>query len=330
MRVLIEAEPGELAEKGYLLIRRIADEVASEASVLAKALRTVADVLEDAGEDAVLRKADLGVQVAAASQMGNRAVGPGGSGLNMQVHSPVQLKPQADSRSGRAGRLATEDEEELAYRRQSMKPRKKGIERLIVDAAKDKRKVFELPQPEFRDEAFKDVAARAPAERASVQDRAERFRGGPAPTGPSLMLPASLSKTAEPADPAVEKATRSSKSSTARPPHGKTLATSAGLPLPPGASHTVSKRGLGDVTLSAEADGGLSVTVADTDPRAFPSLSAACDYVWALQNGYEDAKDAKAQLGRGKLPSGAGWKFWGIKARGKAGRSKGKTGGRTA
>lgn len=72
---------------------------------------------------------------------------------------------------------------------------------------------------------------------------------------------------------------------------------------------TVQKRGLGLVRLRYGDDFEVE---ARGEQRMFPTLSSACDHVWCLQKGYADAADYKAQTGRNKVPSGAGWKFWGL------------------
>ena len=86
------------------------------------------------------------------------------------------------------------------------------------------------------------------------------------------------------------------------------------LVLPPGQSVTVKKRKFGDVTLKALDEKRFGVQL----PRAkdfveFDSLSAACDHVWVVSKGYNDADAYKQEKGVTKIPSGAGWRFWGIK-----------------
>lgn len=46
----------------------------------------------------------------------------------------------------------------------------------------------------------------------------------------------------------------------------------------------------------------------------FKSLSAACDHVWLVANGYSGMDDYKIQTGKKTVPSGGGWKFWGLAA----------------
>ena len=46
--------------------------------------------------------------------------------------------------------------------------------------------------------------------------------------------------------------------------------------------------------------------------KSFKSLSAACDHVWVKQQGFEDATAYKKAKSVNKVPSGGGWKFWGI------------------
>ena len=95
-------------------------------------------------------------------------------------------------------------------------------------------------------------------------------------------------------------------------------------PLPPGSSKTVTKKfktTIGgkeysklNVKLEATEDGKFKVTVPSlgADLGTFDSLSAASDAVWVKQKGYNDAADYKAQNSTNKIPSGGGWKFWGI------------------
>ena len=87
-----------------------------------------------------------------------------------------------------------------------------------------------------------------------------------------------------------------------------------GDPLPLGKSVTVNKRRFGEVQLTRTAD-GFRVKMPDETHTAFPSLSAACDHVWAVAKGFQDADDYKAQMKAKKVPSGAGWRFWGLKPR---------------
>lgn len=74
----------------------------------------------------------------------------------------------------------------------------------------------------------------------------------------------------------------------------------------------VVKKGLGEVALFTPGD--RFVVQIGSDTTEFPSLSAACDHVWCLQKGYSSVDDFRAKTGKRKVPSGAGWKFWGIKA----------------
>jgi hypothetical protein len=76
---------------------------------------------------------------------------------------------------------------------------------------------------------------------------------------------------------------------------------------------TIRKRGLGHVTLRYGSS-SFVVEVPDKGEASFPSLSSACDHVWCLQKGYSGAEEYKAKTGKNKVPSGAGWKFWGVRA----------------
>lgn len=85
-----------------------------------------------------------------------------------------------------------------------------------------------------------------------------------------------------------------------------------GHPLPPGSNVKVKKKGLGEVQLYALAGGQFNVVMADGTEKLFGSLSAACDHVWVKQQGFADAEAYKKAKGVNKVPSGGGWKFWGI------------------
>jgi hypothetical protein len=85
-----------------------------------------------------------------------------------------------------------------------------------------------------------------------------------------------------------------------------------GHPLPPGSKVSVKKKGLGMVDLHATEDGKFKVAFQDGSSETFASLSAACDCVWVKQQGFENAADYKKAKGVNKVPSGGGWKFWGI------------------
>lgn len=76
-------------------------------------------------------------------------------------------------------------------------------------------------------------------------------------------------------------------------------------------SVTVKKRGVGDVTLAWSAD-SYQVTIPGRGQREFTSLSRACDYVWVLTKGFSSVESYRTATGRQKVPSGAGWKFWGL------------------
>lgn len=87
-------------------------------------------------------------------------------------------------------------------------------------------------------------------------------------------------------------------------------------PLPVGHSHKVKKKGLGDVTITA-VDEGFKVSWDKDDGTAisstWPTLSAASDHVWVNAKGYDNAGVYKEATGKKKVPSGGGWKFWGLK-----------------
>ena len=85
-------------------------------------------------------------------------------------------------------------------------------------------------------------------------------------------------------------------------------------PLAAGESVTVKKRKFGEVTLKALSDSRFGIRLPEADDFIeFDSLSAACDHVWAVSKGYNDADTYKQLKGVTKIPSGAGWRFWGIK-----------------
>lgn len=88
-------------------------------------------------------------------------------------------------------------------------------------------------------------------------------------------------------------------------------------PLASGTTVKVTKKGLGEVQLHVEDDGTFTVAFIGKPGAAtkeFKSLSAACDHVWVVQQGFEDATAYKKAKGVNKVPSGGGWKFWGLKA----------------
>jgi hypothetical protein len=78
------------------------------------------------------------------------------------------------------------------------------------------------------------------------------------------------------------------------------------------------KQMVGAVTLNVIQDRESSsspvyeVMIKGRVPKAFPSLSAACDHVWVVERGYRDVKQWRDATGKRKVPSGAGWRFWGV------------------
>lgn len=90
-------------------------------------------------------------------------------------------------------------------------------------------------------------------------------------------------------------------------------------PLPEGAVIVAKKKFAGmpkkqPVTLKVLSGGKFGVQLPGEDNWAsFDSLSAASDYVWVVGKGYEDADDYIQKTGKKKVPSGGGWKFWGVK-----------------
>ncbi len=93
-------------------------------------------------------------------------------------------------------------------------------------------------------------------------------------------------------------------------------------PLPPGCVKEVTKKFAVEggkpakfTVLLEVTDAGkfkVSIPSLGADLGAFDSLSSASDAVWVKQKGYNDAADYKAQNNTNKIPSGGGWKFWGI------------------
>lgn len=67
-----------------------------------------------------------------------------------------------------------------------------------------------------------------------------------------------------------------------------------------------------EVTLTVLIGGKLLVEIPGQTAQTFETLSAASDHVWVVQKGYADAADYKAKNKTNKVPSGGGWKFWGI------------------
>ena len=244
---------------------------------------------------------DATYQIAAGSQMGNRAVNTGSTGLNIASFSPVQLKPDTSSRMRERVEGQLQTDEELAFQRQSMKPRKEGLKLLwtLPERQDSEAKVFDLPQPTHRDDTARVAIDNAPAQKRHVEANAARYRGAPSnklPAEPALMLPASYAKA---------QTLRESASAPAIP------SVNLDGPLGVGASHTVTKRGVGSVTLT-RAVSGYQVVMDGFDAAEFKSLSAACDHVWAKQKGYDGAAAYKDAMQVNKVPSGAGWKFWGL------------------
>jgi hypothetical protein len=95
--------------------------------------------------------------------------------------------------------------------------------------------------------------------------------------------------------------------------------TSEPVPAAPSArvakSITCEKQVVGVVTLNVvqEASGAqYEVLIKGRVPKTFPSLSAACDHVWVAERGYRDVKQWRESTGKRKVPSGAGWRFWGV------------------
>ena len=96
--------------------------------------------------------------------------------------------------------------------------------------------------------------------------------------------------------------------------------------FPPGSIKVVSKKFLdkvsgkkfkSEVTLTATDDGKWKVALEYEDDypyltKVFDSLSMASDHVWVKQKGYSSLEDYKKETGKKKIPSGGGWKFWGI------------------
>lgn len=67
--------------------------------------------------------------------------------------------------------------------------------------------------------------------------------------------------------------------------------------------------------LTVEANDKFHVAFPDkpTKDASFSSLSAACDHVWVVNKGFDSAEDYKKKNATNKVPSGGGWKFWGLK-----------------
>jgi len=315
----LEAAQGELRTKGRRLVKAIADRLVEEDVELAKALySTLLDLADVQAAAEPLSKSDTDAtyNIAAGSQMGNRAVGPGGSGPNIASFSPVQLKPQTSARMRERVEGQKKTDEELAFARHAMDVRKEGMK--LIWNTPDDSKVFELPQPTHRSDTAQNALDEAPAQKLRLEDNADRLRAGSAesapnhvgqkPTGPALMLPASYEKCEQPSD-ATPAAAPTLGLSAAAP---KPASVSLDGPLAMGGSHTVKKRGLGEVTLT-RGDSGYTVDMDGFDPVEFASLSAACDHVWARAKGYDGADAYKEAHGVNKVPSGAGWKFWGLK-----------------
>jgi hypothetical protein len=85
---------------------------------------------------------------------------------------------------------------------------------------------------------------------------------------------------------------------------------------------TVKKHKLGKCTMRVLPEGDNTEfrfhvkTPKSEEWQLFKSLNTACDYVWCLQHGYESvAAWRAANIGKRKVPSGAGEKFWGKERR---------------
>jgi len=319
MKIRIEVQPGELKEKGSALVRAIADQLRVEDPDLAKALDVIAASSEELRKAESVEKGPLIAQMAASqSLMGNRAVHTGSTGLNIQAHSPVQLKPENDTRSNRAplaGML--ESEKELAFRRESMKPRKEGLYLMFGTPIEPEEASKEIEDFEGLADAQREMGIEAPRRRKELGIHAKQFRGTPVKEAFGLMLPANKRK---PGTAPYRAAIAMAPAPIVKASDGVTLQASASAPMVPltsgplavGHRHTVKKRGLGEVTLEAIDAKRFAVHMDGFDAQEFVSLSAACDHVWAKQKGYEDAMQYKQEHSKNKVPSGAGWKFWGL------------------
>jgi hypothetical protein len=238
-------------------------------------------------------RGSLSVEFAAInSQMGARAVSQGASGLNIQVHSPVQLKPE-NTRDAREKLDEQRDtEEELAYARSSHKKRKEGLKQLAVDDRVQPVhpvEEYETGLQVGREEANKEALAAAPENIDHLRARAVTRATGGAINKPAVSLSFQGSKKTR---------------GRGRPPRAK---------IRPGIEVAIEKPGLGSVSLKTIKDSRRPFGVQLGDSwHTFRSLSSACDFVWCRQNGYKDAQVYKSETGRKKVPSGAGWKFWGI------------------
>lgn len=309
MKIRIEAQEGEFKAKGTALVKAVAQHIRVEDSVLADALDAVATQHENLG------KGTLSQEIGAANSiMGNRAVNTGASGMNLMVGAPVQLKPDHDSGINR--KLLDDtltDEEELAFRWQSMKPRKEGLSLMFNSPVKPNEAAKEVSDFEGRKQAQEEAAEEAPRRRKEIGIHAKQVRGTPVEELFGLMLPANKPSSAPYKGP-IALAPNVNKSAAAPTLEGSADAPKPAHegPLSDGHRHTVKKRGIGEVTLEVQAD-AFRVHMDGFDAQEFASLSAACDYVWARQKGYENADDYKIQSGKNKVPSGAGWKFWGLK-----------------
>lgn len=82
-------------------------------------------------------------------------------------------------------------------------------------------------------------------------------------------------------------------------------------PEPGEKSITVKKRGLGEVTL--QWGDAFRVSVPGREEVQFETLSQACDHVWLLAKGYSSTESYRQATGKRRVPSGAGWKFWGLR-----------------
>ncbi len=274
-------------------------------------------------------------QAAYTSQAGGRAVREGSSGPNILFQSP-QPPHQNTNPEPRHKQL----EEHVKKRAEDAAKRRKHRIRSMEGEVKRGVGGFAEPVPnpprpyknwDGRAEADEEVRSHAPERKKWVQEklneRNQMKRVSPYKTTekqarlvirPELlaerMAPPEIGDQKKPqSDEGVARVSKKKKKkedakNSAAP--GLINKSTGTLTLP--YSTTVEKRGLGSVTLGWNDVGTFEVSLSDGQWQRFGSLTQACDHVWVLAKGFGSIEDYRAQTGKRKVPSGAGWRFWGL------------------
>lgn len=217
------------------------------------------------------------------SQAGARSVHDGSTGPNLlfRTPAPAKIDPRAKDNHAQFEDWA----EEISEQAEHFRVQRRKVEDLRQMVTANYQGPNVIPYQDWQDRAKNDEAARklAPKRKAEVQNKVkQQVRANAASPYRTSEATASESIRPELLD------------------DGRTRSPAA----------AVVKKGLGVVELYAGDDFTVRIGSAE---RTFPSLSAACDHVWCLQKGFEDADDFRLKTGKRKVPSGAGWKFWGLR-----------------